>query len=434
MEVTINLNWDSSNHTYSLTSCSDKLCQISEDKQSYIIFNKTYTPIIQYDGGYVQRYRLVSYSFASASNVGVVSRSGTTSGNPNTTSDYTSSEVRYYTYHSTPPTYDYDTARIDVNSTSGAVSGDTDACSYTLQYDRTIVITGWNTGGAYNWTADVDVLPNKQLSTVSSNTATLDGLAGTELFTPFWTDTALVGPDGNTYLVDSALAKTYYWADGYSRYSPRSVNATVSNNGMHISMTYRREDAITEFVNTNYTFESVSWNSTWNGYTRVGSSTSDTGGAGYTYATKQYRRLDSPGSSWYDPDFYSSFTFNASTGQITWSHRDGNTSYYNKVEQYSTINVEDESYYQYNITSLDWNYSDEYNLCTIIEETTSYMIIDIPDVGWVFIDETTGERKEGQLIKFIDETTGTETMIKKVQANNNGILSRYLRTTTKKNN
>ena len=432
MQVTINLNWNSSNHTYSLTSSNEKLCQISSDKQSYIIFGKTYTPIIQYDGGYVQRYRLVSYSFASASNVGVSSRSGTTSGSPNTTSNYSSSEVNYYTRHSTPSTYDYETMSISLNGSTGEVSGDTSYCSWELNRESELVITGWQPIGDYEWDADVDVLPNKQLSTVTSRIATLNGLAGEELFTPHWTDSAIVGPGGdNTYLVESATAKTYYWADGASRYSPRSRSATISNGRSHISASYRREDAIydTEY---SYTFKSVTWDSSisYNGYSwsKYGSaSTSD------YKSSQEYRRLVSSGSTWYDPDFYSSFTFNATTGNISWSHRGGSTSYYNRVEQYSSFNIEDASYYQYNITSLDWNYEgDEYGLCTIIEQTTSHMIIDIPDVGWVFIDESTGERKEGQLIKFIDETTGTETMIKKVQASNNGILSRYLRTTTKK--
>lgn len=399
MQVTINLNWNSSNHTYSLTSNNEKLCQISEDKQSYIIFNKTYTPILQYDGGYVKRYRLVSYSFASASNVGVSSRSGTTSGNPNTTSDYSSDEVNYYTTHSTSPSYSYQTARIEIDQGPSHVSieGDTDACDYDLSVDTKYVF------GSVTW--------DRTTTGPGGGTLTLVNESGGAGYTYASAD----------YRGSNAAGDDERWTASIS-IDPST--GTVSGDTQCCSWTGRGipDD----------TFRSVSWYSTWGDYDRIGSSSSDSGGAGYTYATKRYRKQTSPGDTWYDPDFYSSFSFNATTGKITWSHRGGSPTYYNKVEQYSTINVEDASYYQYNITSLDWNYNDEYGLCTVIEETTSHMIIDIPDVGWVFIDETTEERKEGQLIKFIDETTGTETMIKKVQASNNGVLSRYLRTTTKK--
>lgn len=400
MQVTINLNWNSSNHTYSLTSSNEKLCQISSDKQSYIIFGKTYTPTVNYNGGYVQRYRLVSYSFASASNVGVSSRSGTTSGSPNTTSNYSSSEVNYYTRHSTSPSYTTTTARIEIEQgwQQFEIKGDTDACDYDLsvgfRYEFNHV----------KWYSPITGPGGGPLTLVSSS-----------------------GGEGYTY-ASATYRGSNAAGDDETWVASISVDPDTGDVSGDTQVCSKSVRSVTDDV-----FASVYWNATWDGYDRVGGSSSDTGGAGYTYATKKYRKQTSPGDTWYDPDFYSSFSFNATTGRITWSHRGESTTYYNRVEQYSTIRVEDASYYQYNITSLDWNYDgDEYGLCTVIEQTNSHMIIDIPNVGWVFIDETTGDRKEGQLIKFIDETTGTETMIKKVQASNNGILSRYLRTTTKK--
>ena len=380
-QVTINLSFNTSNGSYSLSSSDTNLAQISADKQSYIIKGKTYTPTVDKTSIVNRKYRLNSYTMPAGSTVGTSRPSSTTSKTVNTTSDYTSDAVNYYTSHTTSPTYDYETARIDVNSSSGAVSGDTDACSYTLQYDTTITITGWNPIGTYEWDADVDVLPNKRLSTVTSNIATLNGLAGTELFTPRWTTAAIVGPDGSTYLVTSATAKIYYWADGYSRYKPRSTSATVSSGKNHISMTYRREDAITSETPTNYTFDSVTWDSTWNGYTRVGTaSSSTTGGSGYTYATKQYRKQTSPGSTTYNPDIYAKFTFDASTGDISWSFRgtgSTNTTYTNKIKNNSTFDIDDLSTTTYRHDSTDWNADD----LTIVSQSKTSITIGVPTIA-----------------------------------------------------
>lgn len=359
--VTINLAFNTSDGSYSLSSTNTSLATISSDKKSYIVKGKTYTPTVNKSSVLNARYRLNSYTMPRGSTVGTSRPTSTTSKTVNTPNDYTSSEVNYYTSHTTSPTYDYETARIDVNSSSGSVTGDTNACSYTLQHDTTITITGWNTNGSYSWSADVDVLPNKQLSTVSSNIATLDGLRGIDLFTPTWSSYGLSGPNGTTYTVTSARTQTYYWADGYSRYSPSSSRATVSDGGLHLSASYRREDAITSETPTNYTFDSVTWDSSWNGYTRVGTaSSSNTGGAGYTYATKQYRKQTSPGSTTYDPDIYAKFTFDSSTGDISWSFRgtgSTNTTYTNKIKNNSTFDIDDISTTTYTHNSTDWNYT-----------------------------------------------------------------------------
>ena len=76
---------------------------------------------------------------------------------------------------------------------------------------------------------------------------------------------------------------------------------------------------------------------------------------------------------------YSKFTFDASTGKITWSHRDGSSTYYDKVENGFTSDIDDLSYNTYTHNSTNWNYSGP---GSIVSSDKTSLTLSIPTVAW----------------------------------------------------
>lgn len=361
-QVTINLAFNSSTGDYTLSSTDTSIAQISADKKSYIVKGKIYTPVVSKTKNTL--YRLNSWTMPSGSTVGTNSPSSSKSGSPNTTSDYTSSEVNYYTSHTTSPTYDYKTAEIACNSSTGSVSGDTDACSYSITYDTDTEYGDWKT----DYSITLSAFYNG--STKTSNS--MEKAA----FSVSWSTAALVGPNGaKTYRITSASKKTWNMTDT-KRYTPIGITASIENNAttsIRVYGTFNSQSRTEKTVYSNYRFSSVTWDSSRDGYTKYGS---PSGGAGYTTASQRYRKQTSSGSTYYDPDFYSKFTFDASTGKITWSHRNGSTSYYNKVEDNSTFDIDDISTYTHNSTT--WN-ADGLNIAS---SSKTSITLNISTIAW----------------------------------------------------
>ena len=384
-QVTINLSFNTSNGSYSLSSTDTSLATISADKKSYIVKGKTYTPTVSKSSIVNALYRLNSYQFPSASTVGTSSRGGTSSGTPNTTSDYTSAEVNYYTSHTTSPTYDYETASISCNSSTGTVSGDTDACSYSTTHDTERVSE--YSFGRVTWDRTI---------TLSNASGTLQSSSGT-----------------NSGSTRSSATYRMLYIGGSTGSTTRTFSVSINTSTGIVSGTGTsycdytiKTSTVTE--NTNYRFSSVSWDSSWNGYTKYGS---PSGGAGSTSASQQYRRQTSSGSTTYNPNIYAKFTFDSSTGDISWSFRgtgSTNTTYTNKIKNNSTFDIDDVSTTTYTHNSTDWNADD----LTIVSQSKTSITISVPAISWKFTNKD-GTTSTGSIIKFIDKN-GVETIIGKL--------------------
>ena len=375
-QVTINLSFNTSNGLYSLSSNNTSLVTISSDKQSYIVKGKTYTPIINKSSVVNKLYRLNSWTMPSGATVGTNSPSSSKSGSPNTTSNYTSDEVNYYTSHTS---YDYKTLSITLNSSSGNISGDTSYCSASTTYE-------WEKASAGDHQA------SESKSCTAGANKSLSG--DTEFFSVKWSNFGLSYSGGTYYEPTSAACKTV--TDGNTRYTPSNTRAIINevNNFKHIiSQTFYIE-------HKKYSFSSVTWDSTaGTGWSKYGSATTTD-----TKSSQEYRKS----STSYSPDFYSKFTFNASTGTITWSHRNGSTSYYNKVENNSTFDIDNLSTTTYTHNSTDWNADD----LTIVSQDKTSLTISVSQVSWSFTDKE-GVKHSGSTIKFISKD-GTETTINKL--------------------
>lgn len=302
-----------------------------------------------------------SYSFPSASTVGTDYRSGTASGSPNTTSDYTSSEVNYYTTHTTSPTYDYEYKRISINTSTGAVSGDTSYCTYETDYDTREVETTTTTYSLkqINWRRNgywmvVDSYGNLLYNFPKSYTK--GTLSATQQYENSQTGAGMnitirINPDTGE-ITNSA------YCNSFKTYTDTSTETTTER--------------------YNYHFTRVTWDMsiTVNGYSYSYQSGDLTSGTA-TSRTGTFRRKVSSGSTYYDPDFYSKFTFDASTGSITWSHRNGSTSYYNRVEDNSTFDIDDLSTTTYTHNSTTWN-ADELN---VTSSSKTSITLNIPTIA-----------------------------------------------------
>lgn len=366
-QVTINLSFDTSNGSYSLSSTDTSLAQISGT--SFIIKGKTYTPTVSKTKNTL--YRLNSWTMPSGSTVGTNSPSSSKSGSPNTTSDYTSSEVNYYTSHTS---YDYKTLSITLNSSSGNISGDTSYCSASTTYEWEKTMAGAS-----------QVTASKSCTTGVNKSTTGDS----EFFNITWSRLGIQTSSGTYYEPTSATCRTV--TEGNSRYTPANTRATineVSNTKHIISQSFYVEHKV-------FSLSSVTWDSTaGTGWSKYGSATTTS-----TKSSQQYRKS----STSYSPDFYSKFTFNASTGKITWSHRNGSTTYYNKVEQNSTFDIDDVSTYTHNSTN--WNVDD----LTIVSQSKTSITISVPTISWEFTDKD-GTKKTGDTIIYEDKN-GTRTTI-----------------------
>ena len=247
--VTISLSFNTSNGSYSLSTSDGSLAQISSDKQSFIIKGKTYTPTVNKSSVLNAKYRLNSYTMPSGSTVGTSRPTSTTSKTVNTTSDYTSNEVNYYTSHTTTEPDDYQL----------------DSCSW----DSSIIDKG------------------SRGTLISSSNSTYGSSA-----------TYRVGALGGDYTVTKSI-------------SVNKSNGNVSGD-------------------TSYCTYSVS----------------NHGGGSSTI---------------YNPDIYAKFTFDASTGDISWSFTgtgSTNTTYTNKIKNNSTFDIDDLSTTTYTHDSTDWNVDD----------------------------------------------------------------------------
>ena len=345
-QVTINLSFNTSNGSYSLSSTNTSLAQISSDKKSYIVKGKTYTPTVSKSSVVNKLYRLNSWTMPAGSTVGTTRPTSSKSGSPNTTSDYTSDEVNYYSSHTS---YDYKTLSVVLNSSSGQVSGDTSYCSASTTYEWKAVSAG-------------DHQASESKSCTAGANKSLSG--DTKFFNVKWSSFGLSYSGGTYYEPTSATCKTVI--DGNTRYTPGNTRATINevNNFKHIiSQTFYLE-------HKNYSFSSVTWDSTaGTGWSKYGSATTTD-----TKSSQEYRKS----STTYSPDFYSKFTFDASTGSITWSHRGGSTSYYNKVEDNSTFDIDNLSTTTYTHTSTDWN-ADDLN---VISQSKTSLTIGIATIAW----------------------------------------------------
>ena len=365
-QATINLSFNSSTGDYSLSSTDTTLVQISTDKKSYIVKGKTYTPTVSISKNTL--YRLNSWTMPSGSTVGTTSPSSSRSGSPNTTSDYTSSEVNYYTSHTD---YDYKTLSISLNSSTGSVSGDTSYCTYDTTND-------------YTWDrimAGASPVTYGKTATVKAN-KTLTG--DSNYFSVTWSSFGYETPDGTYYPPTRATCKTVTVNSGRQRYVPVSTTATISggSTSKKINGTFYYENKV-----NNYSFSSVTWDSTaGTGWSKYGSATTTD-----TKSSQQYRKS----STSYSPDFYSKFTFDASTGNITWSHRNGSTTYYNRVENNSTFDIDDVSSYTHNSTT--WNYDGE-----IVSQNKTALTIEVSTISWSFTNKT-GTNSTGGKIRFISK-------------------------------
>lgn len=363
-QATINLSFNSSTGSYTLSSTDTNLVQISSDKKSYIVKGKTYTPTVSKSPVVNRLYRLNSWTMPSGSTVGTTSPSSSRSGSPNTTSDYTSSEVNYYTRHTD---YDYETYSISLNSASGTVSGDTSYCTYDIDTTWERVMAG-TSPVTYSKTAYTGL--NKTLS------------GDSEYFNVFWSSAGLTGPNGTYYQPTSARCKTV--TSGNQRYVPVSTTARISAGG-----SYHKINGNFYLESARYSFSSVTWDSTaGTGWNKYGSATTTD-----TSSSQQYRKL----STYYDPDFYSKFTFDASTGNITWSHRGGSTSYYNRVEDNSTFDIDDLSTTTYTHNSTTWNYDGD-----IVSQSKTALTINVSTISWKFTDKN-GTTSTGTKIRFISK-------------------------------
>lgn len=380
-QVTINLSFNTSNGSYSLSSTDTSLATISGT--SFIIKGKTYTPTVSKSSTVNKKYRLNSWTMPSGSTVGTNSPSSSKSGSPNTTSDYTSSEVNYYTSHTS---YDYKTLSITLYSSTGTVSGDTSYCTYTTTNDYT-----WN-----RVMAGTSPVTYSKTATVKAN-KTLTG--DSNYFSVTWSSLGYGTPDGTYYPPTRATCKTVTL--GNQRYVPVNTTATISGGptSKKISGTFYLENKV-----NNYSFSSVTWDSTaGTGWSKYGSATTTD-----TKSSQQYRKS----STSYSPDFYSKFTFNASTGGITWSHRGGSTTYYNRVEDNSTFDIDDVSTTTYTHNSTDWNVDD----LTIVSQSKTSITISVPTISWEFTDKD-GTTSTGSIIKFISKD-GVTTIIDKINFRN----------------
>lgn len=376
--VTISLSFNTSNGSYSLSSNDTSLATISGT--SFIIKGKTYTPTVNKSSVVNKLYRLNSWTMPAGSTVGTNSPSSSRSGSPNTTSDYTSSEVNYYTSHTS---YDYKTLSISLNSSSGQVSGDTSYCSASTTYEWEKSMAG----------------PSQVSESKSCTAGANKSLSGdTEFFSVKWSSLGLQYEGGVYYEPTSATCRTVI--DGNTRYTPGNTRATINevNNFKHIiSQSFYIE-------HKKYSFSSVTWDSTaGTGWNKYGSATTTS-----TKSSQQYRKS----STSYSPDFYSKFTFDASTGSITWSHRNGSTSYYNKVEQNSTFDIDDLSTTTYTHNSTDWNVDD----LTIVSQSKTSITIEVPTISWKFTNKD-GTTSTGSTIKFISKD-GVTTIINKLNGGN----------------
>lgn len=377
-QVTISLSFNTSNGSYSLSSNDTSLATISGT--SFIIKGKTYTPIVNKSSVVNKLYRLNSWTMPRGSTVGTNSPSSSKSGSPNTTSDYTSSEVNYYTSHTS---YDYKTLSVRLNSSSGQVSGDTSYCTASTTYTWEKVSAG-----------DHQASASKSCTAGKNKTTTGDS----EFFIIKWSTYGFSMGGGTYYKPTSATCRTVI--DGNTRYTPGNTRATireVSSTKHIISQTFYIE-------HKKYSFSSVSWDSTaGTGWSKYGSATTTS-----TKSSQQYRKS----STSYSPDFYSKFTFDASTGKITWSHRKGSTSYYNKVEQNSTFDIDDLSTTTYTHNSTDWNVDD----LTIVSQDKTSITIEVPTISWKFTNKD-GTTSTGNTIKFISKE-GVTTIINKINFRN----------------
>ena len=365
--VTISLSFNTSNSSYSLSTSDTSLAQISADKQSYIVKGKTYTPTIDKTKNVL--YRLNSWTMPSGPTVGTEVPVASISKSPNTTSDYTSSEINYYTEHTS---YDYKTLSISLNPSTGVVSGDTSECEYTTD-------TSWDNESSTQYTLQCTATYNKELRGSYS-----------QAFLVTWSSTGDYTGSGTWYKPTRATCTNYVFATG-RRYYPVSTTATISGSGANntfISGKFYSQSR-------SYYFTSVTWDyMAGTGWWRYGSATTSD-----TESSQRYRMS----STTYSPSFFSRFTFDASTGDITWSHRNGSTTYYNRVEDNSTFDIDDVSTYSHNST--DWNADD----LTIVSQSATSITISVPTLSWSFTDKD-GNQYSGDKIIFIDKN-GTETTI-----------------------
>ena len=398
-QVTINLSFNTSNGSYSLSSTNTSLAQISGT--SFIIKGKTYTPTVSKSSTVNKKYRLNSWTMPSGPTVGTNSPSSSKSGSPNTTSDYTSSEVNYYTSHTTLPTYDYETLSISINSSTGVISGDTSYCSVSKKSVDSY--SAWSS--------------NKKLSVGVS--IEIDESTGKIRETPYslFTYSKASWGGGSEWAFSSVNLKTMpvEKSDTY-RYNCSRISRTNSSKhpGYYIGARATSNYYQTRTKTTSYQISSVSWDSTAtiNGYSysKYGSASTTS-----TSSSQQYRRQTSSGSTTYNPNIYAKFTFDSSTGDISWSFRgtgSTNTTYTNKIKNNSTFDIDDLSTTTYTHNSTDWNVDD----LTIVSQSKTSITISVPTISWKFTDKE-GTTSTGSIIKFISKD-GVTTIINKINFRN----------------
>ena len=319
--VTVSLSFNSSTGSYTLSSNNTSLVSISSDQKSYIIDGYTYTPSVSVSQS-GSGYKLNSWTMPSGSTVGTTRPSSSTSGSPQTTSDYTSSTVNYYTSNSS---YDYTTLSISLNSSTGSVSGDTNYCSWTTISTH---VPDYQWGNEIQWDSSIFI------SSGSSSSLGLYNLYSQ-------TQTDYTGSATYVKATSSLTRKTF-------SVSVNKSNGIVLGTGTSYC---NAEDIVADYGSDEYSFNTVSWNSSYGSYSKYGSASTSS-----TSSSQQYRKSTTS----YYPDIYSYFKFTASTGSITWTHSGSGSSsstYINKIENNSTFDIVSNTSYTHNSTT--WNFTNK---------------------------------------------------------------------------
>lgn len=339
---TIKLTFNTSTGTYSLSG-GDSNITISSDGLSYIFKGTTYTPTVNKSSS-TTRY-LNSYSFPSASTVGVDSASGTLSQSGLSTSSYTTSEINYYTANTEIETSSTSLS-ISLDSSTGSVSGDTSYCSY-------------------------------------STTSTKNYYFATCSYTGLGTIKSSSGGAGYTYMTVNLQITAE--ADSYSISVDSSTGEVYGDTSyFSYSVTYSET----------YSFDSVSWDSSYANYTYSSSSTSSTS------STATYTKTTS--STTYDHDMYISWTYN--NGSSSFTYRNYDSSVYNNVTQY--FEYTDTAVTTYSLTSTTWN-----NPTSLTASSTSSTSITLTynTLEWSYTDKD-GNTSTGDTIVFVDKDGNSTTI------------------------
>lgn len=323
--VTVSLSFNSSTGSYSLSSDNTSLVYITSDKKSYIIDGYIYTPSVSVSQS-GSGYKLNSWTMPSGPTVGTIRPSSSSSGSPQTTSDYTSSEVNYYTRNTN---YDYTTLSISLNSSTGSVSGDTSYCS---------------------WTTNSTHVPDYQINQ-----------------TLIWDRRIFIkkDPDVPSVIAYDFVSQTQTAYEGSAVY--KKVGGVGSGlNGLSFSVSVNKTTGgisgtgtsycnIAEIVDDlggdSYSFNTVTWDESYGSYSKYGSASNSS-----TSSSQQYRKSTTS----YYPDIYSHFKFTASTGSITWSHSGSgsdSSTYTDKIENNSSFNIVSNTSYTHNSTT--WNFTNK---------------------------------------------------------------------------